>query len=92
MDKQLKSEQASIDRAQAELDERQARIRLLENLTAEEKTAIEKVFREESASKEREVCPSCGREFLRSGVKRHIRATHPDDTERLQGIIDQRRS
>ena len=92
MDKQLRAEQASIDQAQKALDERQAQIKLLEELTPEQKTAIEKVFREEAASGEREVCPGCGKDFLRSGVKRHIRATHPDDTKRLQGIIDQRRS
>ena len=90
----LKKEQDAIDRAQAALDERQARIRLLEKLTDDEKTAIEKVFsnEDEPSSEDRETCPGCGKDFQRSGVKRHIRATHPDDAERLQGIIDQRRA
>ena len=100
MDK-LKKEQDAIDRAQAALDERQARIRLLEELTTDQKEAITELFREEddgdvvastTLAKKTEQCPGCGRDFLRSGVKRHIRATHPDDADRLQEIVDQHRS
>ena len=90
----LKKEQDAIDRAQAALDERQARVRLLEGLTDDQKAAIELVFSDEDepANEERESCPGCLREFLPSGVKRHISATHPDDAERLQRIIDERRA
>ena len=99
MDK-LRKEQAAIDKDRAALEERQARIKLLEELTPEQKAAIETVFREEDVvastsmvAKKREMCtsPGCGREFLPSGVKRHIQSAHPDDAEHLQLLIDERR-